>query len=244
MEVNRPDAVVPTGQYSGGGQQGGKGQKNQADGGAEGSPPDPHGGGSVAVDGLAAEITPAAQAAFDSLAGELEPLRHQLKLADEREARLKTDLAQHAFLPLPSRREFIRELSHVLTHIEQLTTAPSLVVMHVAGADVVRRRFGRGIYEKALLHVANAIRRAVHPTDAFGSLGGHDFGLILLVADPILARRKADRLVEILAGLPFQASGETIPLSLAFGIAALTAKLSPDAALAYADRDLMAHFCG
>ncbi len=238
MEVNRPDTVVPTGQHGG---QGGAGQRHreESEPKPEAQPPgDPE---AFEVEGLAAEITPAAQAALDALVAEIEPLRYQLKLAGEREARLKEDIARHAFLGVPSRREFMRELGHVLAHVEQLTTAPSVVVMHVAGADAIRRRHGRGPYEGALKHVADAIRASVHPTDAFGSLGGHDFGLVLLVADPVLARERARQIAEALNGKPY-APAAGLPLDVIFGVAALTARLSPDAALAYADRDMVANF--
>ena len=144
----------------------------------------------------------------------------------------------HSFLPLPGRCEFFRELAHVLAHMEGLTT-PSLIVLHLVNADDIRRRLGRNALDGVLIHVSSVIDTIVEFTDVAGSLGGNDFGLIQLVSDLTLARKKAEDLIQAIAAAPFQWQGKITPLDTMAGVATLATVETPEAALIAADRDLV-----
>jgi len=191
MDVNKTDVVAPIG--SGGpnkeekrGTDEEQREKNH-DTEAEASGASPwEGTEAFAVDGLLAGVlTPEVQQAFDSLARQIEPLRAEVERAKGREAHFKELAEKHSFLPVPGRWEFSRELTHVLSNSEHLTPPPSLVVLHLVNADDIRRRFGRRALDAALIHVCAVIDANLHPTDVAGSLGGNDFGLILLVGGPL-----------------------------------------------------------
>ncbi len=188
------------------------------------------------IDGLAAEITPSAQRILDTLAAEIEPLRRQLELSKEREKNLREDLALHSFLPVPGRREFIRELHHVLNHLGDLTTMPSLALLHIANADEVRRRYGRDALDRLLIHVAEAISRNLQPTDILGSLGGNDFAVILLGAGAQLARERIAGIVQTIARTPVNVQGVAISPVLLGGSAELSAGATAEASIRNADR--------
>lgn len=111
---------------------------------------------------------------------------------------------------MPGRREFFRELTHVLAHMEGLTT-PSLIVLHLVNADDIRRRLGRNALDGVLIHVSSVIDTILEPTDVAGSLGGNDFGLIQLVSDLTLAQNKGKDLVQAIAAAPFQWQGKITP---------------------------------
>lgn len=238
MDVNRAQGIAPVQNQSGGN----AGREHPAEDQSDGSEEErPHAGSAFEVAGLAAEITPAAQQVLESLAAEIEPLRRQLEMAREREQNLREDLAKHAFLPVPGRREFIRELNHVLNHLGDLAAMPSLAVMYVANTEDVRRKHGRDALDRYLVHVARNISRTLQPTDVLGSLGGSDFAVILLGAGVQLARERAAGIVKSVAAAPFSESGETITPRIVAGIAELSTGSPADAAIRQADRDLLKH---
>lgn len=191
------------------------------------------------IDGLAAEITPSAQRVLDNLAAEIEPLRRQLALAKEREENLRDDLARHAFLPIPGRRELLREINHVLNHLNELNMMPCLALFHISNADEIRRTRGRDTLDRLLIHTANVISNAIQPTDVLGNLGGNDFALILLGADVNMARPRMAAIIEKLGAVPLHDAGGSIIIEANVGVAALSRGSSAEAVLNAADREMI-----
>jgi len=238
MDVNRAQGIAPVSNNAGGGAGQDHPHKEQPEEHAE----DANGeAGAFEIDGLAAEITPAAQRVLDSLAAEIEPLRRQLDMAREREQNLREDLARHDFLPVPGRREFIRELNHVLNHLNDLAVMPSLAVLHVANAEELRRTQGRAALDRYLTYIAGSISRVLQPTDVLGNLGGNDFAVILLGAGVQLARERADGIAKTLGKSLFNEQGAAIAPVIHTGVAELSAGTSAEAAISAADRDLLAN---
>ena len=189
----------------------------------------------VELGGLAAEITPAVQMLLDNLAAEIEPLRAELAMTREREQLYREELARHAFLPVPGRREFMRELNHVLNHLGDLTVMPSLVMIHVANADSVRRHEGRDALDRLLARVAQTLEGTLASTDVLGNLGGNDFVMILLGVGREAAVSRAEEAKNLLAK---SGDGER-PVEIITGVAELGRGMSGDAAIRAADRNLV-----
>ena len=246
MDVNKTDAVTPIGSGSSKkeekrGTDEEQREKNH-DTEAEASGTSPwEGTEAFAVDGLLAGVlTPEVQQAFDSLARQIEPLRAEVERAKGREAHFKELAEKHSFLPVPGRWEFSRELTHVLSNSEHLTPPPSLVVLHLVNADDIRRRFGRRALDAALIHVCAVIDANLHPTDVAGSLGGNDFGLILLVGNDELAQTKTQSLIDAVKAQPFPWQEETLTLEIVAGVATLENVDTPENAIQAADKELVA----
>ena len=240
MEVTKPDAITPVGQ---GGREPPR-QRHEDDHTAddEEQPRERRWSDddAVAVAGLAAAMTPELMEAFQALSSQLEPLRRRLKVA-EREARENKELAaRHDVLALPNRREFMRELAHVLDHMGDLSTPPSVMVVHVAGTEAVRLRHGRAALDEVLTGAAEALAGALHPTDVLGSLGGADFGVILLIGDARAAAAKAEDLAAAVAAGPLAVGEDRVHLTARVGIAVLDPGMTAAAAVAQADADLVA----
>ena len=191
------------------------------------------------IDGLMAEITPSAQRVLDNLAAEIEPLRRQLVMAKEREQSLREDLARHSFLPIPGRREFLRELNHVLNHLNDLSMMPCVALVHIANADEVRRTRGRDALDRLLVHSSNIMSNGLQPTDVLGNLGGSDFALILLGADLNMARPRMAEILDKLRAVPLHDSGGSITIEANVCIAVLSQGLSAEASINAADRDIV-----
>ncbi|NQU60952.1 MAG: GGDEF domain-containing protein [Rhodospirillales bacterium] len=245
MDVNKAEAVIPVGQ---GGPR--KDQKrspeeeqengDQTNGEALSGESPWAGTEAFAVGGvLAGGMSPQIQQAFEGLAQQIEPLRAEVEQARGREAHFKELAETHSFLPMPGRREFIRELTHVINNLEHLSPPPSLILLHIANADDVRRRFGRKALDAMLVHACAVIDSQLHPTDVAGSIGGNDFGIILLVANHELARTMVERIAEAFGAQGFPWQGATIPLEVVAGVASLANIETSEAAISKADKDLM-----
>lgn len=194
----------------------------------------------VDLDGaLVDSLTPEVQKLLNTFAAQIEPLRQQLEQAVGQANHYRELATGHPFLPLPNRREFLRELNHVIAHRDSLSPRAALMVIHVKGIGVLRRRFGRATADKALIYVAETISDAIHPTDAAGSLCGDDFGVILLNGDAATAARRVADIRDRLARAPFSGAGEAAQLDIAVGVAVLGENWTPERALEAADRDML-----
>ncbi len=197
-----------------------------------------------AVDGLLADdLPPQIQKAIEGLTLQIEPLRAEVERARGREAHFRELSEKHSFLPVPGRREFFREMTHILAHM-QGPVPPGLIVLHLGNADDIRRRHGREALDAMLAHVCDAIGKTLQPTDIFGSIGGNDLGVAVLVSDQEQIRQKARNLIDAIAAQPFSWQDHGVSLEVAAGVATLENLDTPEAALKAADADLIAGLAG
>ena len=131
---------------------------------------------------LSGPLSAESQKIVNALVAEMELLRADLEIRKKREEHFRDQAAQHAFLPLPNRREFQRELNHVIDHMYSLHPSPAILIVHVVTAATFRRDHGRRAADALLGHVAEQLSVAVHPTDSVCSVGGDDFGATLEAA--------------------------------------------------------------
>lgn len=239
MDVNRTNTISPLGSGSSKQEQPRESDEEKQDKDDESGESPWEGTEAFAFDGLLADgVSPEIQAAFHNLANQIEPLRAEVELAKAREAHFKELAEAHSFLPLPGRREFLRELAH-LTRMDG-GAAGSLIVLHLVNADDIRRRNGRSALDAVLTHVCTVIDSVLEPTDAAGSIGGNDFGIIHLVSDVSLARNKAENMVQAISANPLLWLGEKINLKAVAGVAAIGNTVKPEVALEAADKNLIA----
>ena len=90
----------------------------------------------------------------NAFVAQIEPLRAELEILRKREEHFRDQAAQHAFLPLPNRREFRRELNYVIDHMHNLQPSPAVLMLHVVTAAPFRREYGRRAADALLIHVA------------------------------------------------------------------------------------------
>ena len=241
MDVNKTDAVLPVGQ--------GSPKKDKKHGAQNEKQEDPNtddgespweGTEAFAMDGvLADDLGPEIQKTLEGLAGQIEPLRVEVERLKGREAHFKDLAEKPSFLPVPGRREFLRELTHVLNNMANVTPSPSLAVLHLVNADDIRRRWGRSALDAVLIHVCAVMDSNLHPTDVAGSIGGNDFGIILLAGDQELARTKTTALVDAIGAKAFLWRDQSETLEVVAGVGTLEDAKTAENALAAADRDLM-----
>lgn len=193
-------------------------------------------GDSVAFLGVpAAEMTPAVQAAIQTLLGELDELRSEVGRLKGR-LKVAEDLADRDPLtPLLNRRGFLRELGRVRTFAQRYGSPASLVYFDLDGFKAINDRFGHAAGDAALLVVAERLMAQVRESDIVGRMGGDEFALILVQADQATAEAKAAALVEALEREPLKVGDGMARIRLSYGVRELTVDADPEVLIAEAD---------
>lgn len=243
MDVNKAEAIAPasdaTSRRAGPQRHGG----GAADGHERRGDAEPGWDDDVAVDvhGLPTEgLSPEAQRLIDALAAQIEPMRLELEQARAREVQLRQQATMHPVLAVPNRREFGRELQHVIDHLDSLSPAAALLVVNIAEGEALRQRYGRAAGGTVMKHAAQLIGAVIHPTDTLGSLGGYDLGVILLNGDGEHVALRTESIRQRLASQPFQWHGTALTLAIHTGATVLQRGQKAADAVAAADRALLA----
>ena len=247
MEVKKADTVTPIdGSSAGGERKHPEGQRKRGGSGGDAGAGSHRGAArsitdTVTVMGIpAAMLTPEVHQAIDTLMEKTEHLSQALEWTRDQRANLQKLADSHGFLPVLNRRAFVRELGKVLAQSEHLAAPASLLRLHVTNGATIRREHGRRALDQALAQVCGALAEKLHPTDVVGSLGGDDFGIVLLAADVEGAVAKGVAVAEAMRGRPFHWQGEDIVLDVASAARVLEPGADAEKILAAADQDLLA----
>ena len=191
---------------------------------------------SVAFLGVpAAEMTPAVQAAIQTLLGELDSLRTEVGRLKER-LKSAEDLADRdALTPLLNRRGFLRELSRVRTFAQRYGSPASLVYFDLDGFKAINDRYGHAAGDAALLAVADRLLANVRESDVVGRMGGDEFAIVLVQTDQATAQAKAATLAEAMEREPISFGEGSVSIRLSYGVREIVANTEPEILIAEAD---------
>lgn len=196
---------------------------------------------SAAFLGLAeAELTPAVQAAVQTLLSEIDDLRGEVGRLKARLAEMEGLADRDALTPLLNRRAFVRELSRARTFVQRYGAPASLVFLDLDGFKHVNDRFGHAAGDAALKAVAERLSANVRESDVVGRLGGDEFGVILVQADQPTAELKAIALAHAIEREPIRFGDWAAPVRLSFGVREIAPDAEPEALLAEADAAMYA----
>ena len=198
-------------------------------------------GGGQPVDSTAflglgpAEMTPAVQAAVQTLLTEIDDLRGEV-------ARLKARLIEtegladrDALTPLLNRRALVRELGRIRTFSQRYGAAASLVYFDLDDLKGVNDRFGHAAGDAAIKAVADRLLANVRESDIVGRMGGDEFAVILVQADQATAEGKAAQLARAIEAEPLRFGDWSAPLHVSWGVREITQDIEPEALVAEAD---------
>ncbi len=115
----------------------------------------------------------------------------------------------------------------------------TFVCFHVRNIEDIRRRYGHGAAEAGLTWVANSLNASSRDSDIVGSLGGHDFGVILTLADSDSASDKAMAMAHALEDKTFSWEGENLSLKTVYGLRTFQPGDSAESVMLGADDDLL-----
>jgi diguanylate cyclase (GGDEF)-like protein len=176
-----------------------------------------------------------ARDAIVRLLDEIRYLRTEIEANNQRIAELENLADRDPLAPVVNRRAFVRELERVQAYGERYGNTASLIYLDLNGMKAINDQFGHPAGDQALLSVAEALVANVRSSDLVGRLGGDEFGVILARANEAAAEEKAEMLVGLVSGLEIVCNGNTIPVSLTYGIVELGNHRTAESALAAAD---------
>jgi diguanylate cyclase (GGDEF)-like protein/PAS domain S-box-containing protein len=158
--------------------------------------------------------------------------------------RLEAELVEMAttdFLTgLCNRREFMQRMEAELERLKRFDIERAAVLMlDLDHFKRVNDTHGHAVGDAVLKHFAGLARAELRRIDTGGRLGGEEFAILLLGADLVAAEQSAERLRRKIADTPLTLDGQTIPVTVSIGVAALDPRdAGADAALMRADAAL------
>jgi diguanylate cyclase (GGDEF)-like protein len=180
-----------------------------------------------------AEMTPAVQAAIQTLLGELDELKSEVNRLKARLDEAEGLADRDALTPLLNRRAFVRELGRARTAAQRYGFALSLVYFDLDGFKTLNDRLGHAAGDAALQAVAERLSANVRESDVVGRMGGDEFAVVLVQADQPTAEAKAATLAEAIEhdlGVPGDAR-----LRVSYGVREISAEIDPETLIAEAD---------
>lgn len=155
----------------------------------------------------------------EDLHGEVARLRAEIGKLTERVQQLDELAHQDSLIDMPNRRGFMRQLHSVIGRVQRYGERASLLFVDLDGLKLINDSFGHKAGDEALIQVANLLCEGVRQGDCVARLGGDEFGILLAHADHQGAEETAARLVDQIAGSGFSHDGDSLPLSVAIGVA-------------------------
>jgi len=187
-----------------------------------------------------AELTPAVRAAVQTLITEIDDLRTEVGRLKARLEESEQQADRDALTPLLNRRALVRELSRIRTFAQRYGAPASLVYFDLDDLKGVNDRFGHAAGDAVLQTVAERLAANVRESDVVGRMGGDEFAVILVQADPATAQAKAQALVRAVEAQPLAFGDWSAPIHLTFGVCEITQDLEPEAIVAAADQAMYA----
>ena len=166
---------------------------------------------------------------LERLAGELEEMRAHAQT-------LESLALEDPLTGLLNRRGFFRDLARALAYRSRYATPAALLLADLDRFKTINDSYGHEVGDRALMHLADLLRRNVRASDSVGRLGGDEFALILWHLDEKTALQKAASLQAIVASSPVTVGDVTLALGTSIGVAMLEASETPEDLVARADQ--------
>ncbi len=187
-----------------------------------------------------AELTPQVSAAISMLMAEVQKLREELAQSKRRIEFLESLADQDALAPVLNRRAFVRELTRMMAYAERYGVPGSVLYFDVDEMKQVNDQLGHAAGDAVLRRVAETLVRESRASDVVGRLGGDEYAVILIQADAPAAAAKAAALAQAVAAAPVDWQGQTLGITLSYGIHTFAGGERVEEALDAADRAMYA----
>lgn len=182
-----------------------------------------------------AEMTPAVQAAIQTLLGELDGLKAEVSRLKARLDEAESLADRDTLTPLLNRRAFVREMGRARAFAERHGFPLSLVYFDLDGFKEVNERLGHAGGDAALQTVAERLTANMRESDILGRMGGDEFAAVLLPADQATAEAKAAALAAAIEH-DLEPAGAAGPrLRVSYGVREIGHEADPEALIAQAD---------
>ena len=178
------------------------------------------------------------QANAGQLVDEIGRLRAQVVQLQERVETLDQLAHQDTLIKLPNRRGFMRELERLVDRAKRYGHRGAMLFVDLDGLKMINDTFGHRAGDEALKQVAQLLSGGVRRSDVVARIGGDEFAILLENASSETAHETAARLVDQVCGCEFRHDGDTLPLSVAIGVAMIDGVQAPEAVMAEADEEM------
>ncbi|QCI62964.1 GGDEF domain-containing protein [Phreatobacter stygius] len=151
----------------------------------------------------------------------------QLSMAKDRaENRYRMAAETDVLTGLPNRRAFFERAERAVAAATAGGRPAAVLVIDIDRFKTINDTFGHAGGDRVLVAVAAVIRAHLRPDDAFGRLGGEEFGCLLADTSPTSAFVVAEGLRHRIAGLdiPGGSDGRPIRVSASIGVSALDSR--------------------
>jgi diguanylate cyclase (GGDEF)-like protein len=174
----------------------------------------------------------------ESLIAEIGRLRAHVAQLEERVGELDQLAHQDPLVNLPNRRGFMRELERLVDRARRYGESPAMLFVDLDGLKMINDTFGHKAGDGSLIQVAGLLVGGVRRSDVVARIGGDEFGILLGHADEANAHETAARLTDLISDCEFTHDGDSLPLSVAIGVATIGPEDSPEAIMARADEEM------
>lgn len=164
--------------------------------------------------------------------------RQRLALAEAR-AELSRLVYTDPLTGLPNRRHFTERFEAEVARVARYGGSFTLGVMDCDHFKAYNDRHGHPAGDDALRELGILLREQLRVSDSVARLGGEEFAVLMVGADPELAAAVAERLRTRIADHAFGATGDTLTVSIGLASAPEDAK-TPDLLFFLADQALYA----
>ena len=194
------------------------------------------------------QMTPHVRETVVRLLNDVERLRQELFNTRSRIEYLERLTDQDALAPVANRRAFMRELNRTIAYSYRHKIASSVVYVDLNRMKEINDRHGHVSGDMALLYVCETLVQNLRRSDLVGRLGGDEFGLIMPHANHDQAFSKMTKIAQHIAshpvssnGKPLIVSGESIHVTVSFGVHTVISRDDAASALAMADKAMYTH---
>lgn len=169
---------------------------------------------------------------------EIARLRSEIAVLQDKVEQLDRLAHEDALVGLPNRRALMRQLQQLIERVRRYGGTAALLFIDIDGLKMINDSLGHPAGDKALVQVADGLVEGVRASDCVARLGGDEFAVLLERVDETAARETAKRLAHRVAERGFVHEGAGMPLSVAIGVALISATDRPEDVIARADTEM------
>jgi len=174
----------------------------------------------------------------EELVAEIGRLRAHVAQLEQHIQQLDQLAHQDTLISLPNRRGFMRELDRLVDRAARYGHHAAMLFVDLDGLKMINDTFGHGAGDEALIQVADLLSRGVRRSDVVARIGGDEFGILIQNADESSAHDTANRLADLICDCEFRHDGDSLPLSVAIGVAMIDGDDTPAQVMARADEEM------
>ena len=174
----------------------------------------------------------------DDLLNEVVRLRGEIARLKEMVEQLDELAHQDSLIELPNRRGFMRRLDETISRVRRYSEEAAMLFVDLDGLKLINDSFGHKAGDEALIQVASLLVGGVRRSDCVARIGGDEFAILLTNAPEGVANDTAARLIDEIAGCDFTHDGDSLPLSVAIGVAIISPDDDSESVMGRADEEM------